>query len=381
MEVSSSRWMWPGEPPRVDGQAFDELLAHCVAMEASDVTVKAGRPALAKVHGTLRRVTNRALALSEVGEILSWIFKSDSALAQINGASPLDFAYCRAGGSRGERSRFRVNAVSCAMAGGAGIHLTLRPIPSEPPLVANMGIEPELLGAMASARAMVVVSGPTGSGKTTLLAGAIRWMLEKPGANCKVMTCEDPIEFDLEECGGDASFAVQTEVGKHIGSYKDGVRNALRQNASAMLIGEVRDAPTADACVDAAITGHLTMTTTHAQGVPETLRRLITLHPEPSQAAKAVELVSSLSLIVSQRLVPSLDGRRIALREFLAFDAAVKEDLLSGPVSEMARRSRVLTRSRGQTFYAAGLAAFNAVKIGKAEFALLRDEERASQGL
>lgn len=347
------------------GSDFDRLLELLSEAQASDVTVRTGLPVMAKIHGAFRQATRRCVSAAESMEILGWIFKSERAYAQIQGGAPLDFAYSSRTAA-GKPLRFRANATSCDFKGGAGLHLTLRLIDSTPPRPEDIGMEAELLAAFGRARGLAVVSGPTGSGKSTLLASAARWALESEKRGFKLVTVEHPIEFLLEELSTPVSFAVQMEVGRHVASFEQGAINALRQNADAALIGECREPSAVDVCLELAREGHAVWTTAHATGAPESIRRLISIYPVSSHEAKAQELANCLSLLVSQKLVPSVDGRRVALREFVEFDKAARERLVEAGSHGMVAAARQLLARHGQSFAASASEALRRGLISKA---------------
>lgn len=340
------------------------LLMHCASREASDITIQTGRPVTFQRFGAFHQATKRRVSHSESIELLSALFKSESGAVQVNAMQPLNFAF-EIKRSRTEQARFRVNAASCAIEGGAGLHMTLRPMAATPPFAHALGIEPELLEGFMAAKGLCAIAGSTGSGKTTLIAATIRHLLERPGAQCKFLTVEDPIEFVFDSVGTPASFAIQSEIGKHCPSYHEGVHNSLRQGASAMLIGETRSAETLDACVWAATSGKPTYTTLHSVGVPATLRRMVAFYPQASQATKSVEIIEALSLVCSQKLVPSLDGRRIALREFLILNDGIRDELMGCLSSEISIKSKRILLAQGQSFYASAQAAFEQGLISK----------------
>ena len=366
--------LWINEPAFITGSDFNQLLELMSEARASDVTVRTGLPVMVKIHGAFHQATQRCISAAESMEILGWIFKSERAYAQICGGAPLDFAYSAKTRS-GKSLRFRANATSCDYKGGAGLHLTLRLIDSTPPLPEDIGMEAELLSTFSRARGLVVVSGPTGSGKSTLLAVAARWMIERESRGFKLVTVEHPIEFLLEEIFTSTSFAVQTEVGRNVQSFEQGAINALRQNADAALIGECREPSTVNVCLELAREGHAVWTTAHATGVPESIARLIRIHPVSEQESKAQELANCLSLLISQKLVPSVNGQRVALREFVEIDKYARERLSEGGAQGMAGVARQILARQGQSFAAAANEALRNGLITKAVAAeVIRDE-------
>ena len=184
-------------------------------------------------------VTNRKLSNTEVGDILNAIY-GPNGTAQILSGRDVDTHY-EFRPTRSKRYRYRVNATGCQVEGHDGIQLTLRAIPSTPPRLETLALEPELMEAIAPNDGCVYVTGATGSGKSTLLAAIIRELAEKEQSNRKILTYESPIEFVYDAIEMPAAVVSQTEIPRHLPSFAEGVRNALRRKPMMILVGEARD--------------------------------------------------------------------------------------------------------------------------------------------
>ena len=250
--------------------------------------------------------------------------------------------------TRTERFRFRVNGSGCLVDGHDGIQITLRTIPGLPPTVEQLEIGPDLLSALTPDEGVVYVTGATGSGKSTLLAAIIRHIVEQEDSHRKVLTYESPIEFVFDGIVKPSSIVSQSEIPRHLPSFAAGVRNALRRKPRLILVGEARDQETIAAVMEAALTGHPVYTTLHSNGVAEVMRRLITTFPADERHGRAMDIIETVRLIIWQRLVPTVDGKRTPLREYLVFDDAIRDILLESPLEEVTATARRLLKEHGQ---------------------------------
>ena len=359
--------MWPKEPPRVTARDVEGLLLHCVQINASDITIQTDEPIVVEVYGKLLKISKRRMTPAEINDIVGALYQSESGLSKLNGGSDLDFAY-EMRPERDMRLRFRVNATAISVQGHTGAQLTIRTIKGVPPDIKEMAVEPEILANFAPKQGLVLITGSTGSGKSTLLAGCLRWMAEDPESHRKILTYEAPIEFVYDEVEKPSTIICQTEIGKHLKTFADGVRNALRRKPMVILVGEARDAETIGECVTASMTGHLTYSTVHSNGVADTIRRMVNVFPEGEKHARAIDIVTSLKMIVSQMLVPSTDGKRVALREYMVFNERIVDELLGAGVENMTQVSRQMVKKYGQTFLADATEKHKAGRIDKFEF-------------
>lgn len=344
--MSENHFM-PDEPQRFTKDELDKLLVYCTKLGASDITLQTGEPAIAEVHGKLLKITKRALFNAEVGEVLNSIY-GPNGTTQILSGRDVDTHY-EIRPSRSERFRFRVNGTGCQVEGHDGIQMTLRTIPSTPPELKAYGLEPELFKAMAPEEGVVYVTGATGSGKSTLLAAMIRYITEQVDSHRKVLTYESPIEFVFDSVDKPSSVVSQSEIPRHLPDFASGVRNALRRKPRLILVGEARDKETISAVMEAALTGHPVYTTLHSNGVAEVMRRLVTTYPADERHGRTIDIIETVRLIIWQKLVPTVDGKRVALREFLIFDEGVRDLLLETNPETVTAATRRMLKERGQT--------------------------------
>lgn len=342
----TTEFLFPQEPIRLTIDAVNEILMYCVKLGASDITFQTNEPIFAEVYGRLRKVTRRRLSNTELGEIINAMY-GPNAMAQIMAGKDIDTHY-EIRPNRSDRYRFRINGTGCQVEGHDGIQITARTIPTDPPKLASMNLPEAILNAIAPEQGVVYITGATGSGKSTLLAAIIRDITEGADSNRKVLTYEAPIEFVYDSVEKISSIVSQSEIPRHLPSFAAGVRNALRRKPRLILVGEARDAETISAVMEAAMTGHPVYTTLHSNSVAETMRRLVITFPPEERQGRTIDIIETIRLVVSQRLVPTVDGKRVALREYLVFDEKVRDVLLEVDPNEVTAKVRKLVKEQGK---------------------------------
>lgn len=338
--------LMPDEPTRFTPLFMDRMLEHSESLNASDITIQTGEPIFAEVYGKLLKITNRRLSNTELGDLINSIY-GPNATTQLLSGKDIDTHY-EFRPNRGVRYRYRVNATACLVEGHDSIQITLRTIPTTPPKLSTMNLPDNILEAIAPQEGIVFITGATGSGKSTLLASIIRELIETADSNRKVLTYESPIEFVYDEIETISSVVSQSEIPRHLPSFADGVRNALRRKPRLIMVGECRDAETISAALEAALTGHPVYTTLHTSGVAETMRRLVTSFSGEERLGRTIDILETIRLCIWQKLVPTVDDKRVALREYLVFDEEVRDILLEGDPNEVTSATRKLVRKRGQ---------------------------------
>lgn len=334
------------EPTRFTPAFMDKMLEHAQNLNASDITIQTGMPIYTEVYGNLLKITNRPLSNTELGDLINHIY-GPNATTQLLSGKDIDTHY-EFRPNRGVRFRYRVNATACLVDGHDAMQLTLRTIPTTPPKLETMGLPDHILKALAPQEGIVFITGATGSGKSTLLASIIRDLIEKEDSNRKVLTYEAPIEFVFDEIETTSSIVSQSEIPRHLPSFAEGVRNALRRKPRLIMVGECRDPETISAALEAALTGHPVYTTLHTSGVAETMRRLVTSFAGEERLGRTIDILETIRLCIWQKLVPTIDGTRVPLREYLVFDEEVRDILLESDPNEITTTTRRLVRQRGQ---------------------------------
>ena len=338
--------LYANEPTRFEQKNIDDLLVYCHRIGASDITIQTGEPITVEVYGQIHKITRRKLTNTEVGDILNAIY-GPNGTTQIMRGTDVDTHY-EVRPNRNERFRYRVNGVGCYVEGHEGIEITLRTIPSTPPPLSSMNLPQPIIDAFAPQQGIVYVTGATGSGKSTLLASIIRTLAEEKTGNRKILTYESPIEFVYDNIDMPSSLVAQSEIPRHLPTFAEGVRNALRRKPHLILVGEARDPETISAALEAALTGHPVYTTLHTNGVAETIRRLVGSFSQEERLGRTIDIIETLRLIVWQRLVPSVDGKRIPLREYLVFSEDIRDRLLESDPENITQTTRQLLKEHGQ---------------------------------
>mgnify|MGYP002602958477 CR=1 FL=1 len=313
----------------------------------SDLNLRSGLPAWMRLNGLWRKVTQRAITTDELLAALERLTKNNSVSALIkSGQSDYDFAH-EIEESRGVRRRFRGNATPVADGYSTGVKIVFRTIPSMPPALEDLNVEQGILDHAMPSNGLVLVTGVMGSGKSTLLAAILRRIIETGGRN--VSTYEAPIEFDFDAVPNPGGPVSQSTIPEHLKSFLTATRNSTRTAPDVVLIGESRDPDTLRGMMESAEIGVAAYSTVHTRSVPETLSRIINVFPFAERLQVAATLLSSLRLVISQRLLPLPDNNgRIALREYLAFTPEIREMLLETPLERLILKTEDLLAASGQ---------------------------------
>jgi defect in organelle trafficking protein DotB len=317
---------WPDEPDRFTTEHIDPFLLWCVKQNASDITIQSDRPVYNEIHGHLYPGLVRNIDSADMAVFLTRIYGPE-AQARLASGKDLDVSY-EIRPDRYTRVRFRVNITAILSRGRDAAQITMRVLPSEPPTMKALNIERQIIEAWAPRQGIVIITGPTGSGKTTLLAAGNRMLLERPQGCGKMITYEAPIEYTYDSIKSPRSLVSQTEIPRHLPSFAHGIRNALRRKPEVILVGESRDKETISASIEAAQTGHAVYTTTHTLGVANTVQRMLSVYDMEEREERAIALMETLRLIVTQVLVPRVGGGRIGVREWMKFPDEVREKLM-----------------------------------------------------
>lgn len=326
------------EPTRYTLPYLDEALKWASANDVSDVTLQSGNPVFVERYGRLQPITRRKLTATELYQLAQGIY-GDNAPSHLASGIDIDCSY-EIKLNRTQLLRYRVNMTSIRDGRERGLEITIRTIPTTPPPIAQLNLPDSIRQSLVFEQGLILITGPTGSGKTTLLAAIIRSLLEQSESHRKILTYEAPIEYVYDHIDRNHALIAQHEIGVHLKSFAAGVRNSLRRKPMVILVGEARDAATIAAAVEAAMTGHLVYTTVHANSVPETIRRMVSVFPAEERDGRMMDILEALQTVITQRLVRTTDGQRTAIREHLRFTPDIKDDILARPAAQVVAATR-----------------------------------------
>lgn len=371
---------WPGEgvrlvaEPRKSAPGLNSLLRWACELGASRIAFATGKQVTIRVYGRNRAATREALDEAEITLVTNHLYGSDGT-ARLQDGKDFDVAY-EIPVSRTERLRFRLNATPTRTSRHFGANIVLRPIPDMPPSLDAQLVEAGIRQACRPKNGMVLVGGSVGSGKSTLVAGMTVDKLADPDGHYDILEGASPVEFLLERLKSPSSTINQTEIPRDLPSFPAFIRGCWRREPTDVIVGECRDSETMAAAVNAAMAGSALTTTLHVNDVPLTMQRVVSLLPPDERANLVTALGQSLRLVINQRLAPSTDGKRIALREFLVFDAALRRKLQAADPGEWPELARAALDGQGQSYRTAIRLALEAGRITEATAAAqLRHEE------
>ncbi len=304
-------------------QVLEGWLAEMVSNEASDLILRAGsRPSL-RVAGSIQFLPGNVPGPGPLAEILAGLLGSEQ-MEEWSSAGAVDAAIQLDG-----LGRFRINAYK-QMGDPA---LVIRRIGSSAADLADLNLpHAELAELAARRRGLVLVTGVAGSGKSTTLAGMIEHMNRT--AERHVITLEDPVELLYQE---QHCVISQREVGADTPSFAEGLRHALRQSPDVILIGEIRDAATIEAALEAAETGHLVLSTLHTVNAAQTLERIQGFFPDAAREHVRARLAENLVGVLAQRLVASRAGGQLPAYELMVTTPHLRQCIQKGERGEVAR--------------------------------------------
>lgn len=360
---------WPDEPGRFSQDHIDPFLLWSVKRGASDITFQSDRQIYHELDGGLYPGTFRALDAADMSAVLHKIYGPE-AQARLASGTDLDLSY-EVRPDRYTRIRFRVNITAILSRGRDASQVTMRVLPSTPPSLKDLNIEKEIIDNWAPRQGIVIVTGPTGSGKSTLLAAGNRMLLERPHGCGKMLTYESPIEYVYDTIRSPRSLVSQTEIPRHLPTFARGIRNALRRKPEIILVGESRDRETISASIEAAQTGHAVYTTTHTTGVAATVQRMVSTFEAAERSERAYALMESLRMVVTQALVPKVDGGRMGVREWMIFPAEVREKLMDMEFTNWPPTLQRMIPAYGRTMAESARIAFEAGQIERRWYLLL----------
>lgn len=295
------------------GFNFRQTIVQMVQRSASDLLLKAGRPATIRVHGQLQMLPMPPLKAEDLKALVESLM-TPRQFKDFLERKEADFGIGVPG-----IGRFRTNVYQQR----GTVALALRRVPYEVPTIRDLLLPPILEEVSSRPRGLILITGVTGSGKSTALGAMIDHVNRTRRVN--IITIEDPIEFLHRDQLASIS---QREIGSDTLTFIDALRHVLRQDPDVILIGEIRDQETMDTALKAADTGHLVLTTIHTTDATQTISRVLSFYPPHQHAEIRMLLSTALAAVISLRLVPRADGTgRVPAVEVLINSAAVADSI------------------------------------------------------
>jgi twitching motility protein PilU len=314
---------------------ISDYLKLMIQYEASDLYFTVGAPVSARIHGTIKPIEKTTLPAGRV-KALAYEVMNEEQIAQYEIKPEMNLAHSMAG-----VGRFRVNVFKQRNQAA----MVIRHIKTVIPSPEELGLPPVLKKIVMQKRGLVLFIGGTGSGKSTSLAALIDHRNSTSAGH--IITIEDPIEFVHNH---KKSIVNQREVGLDTDCYEDALKNTLRQAPDVILIGEIRDRETMEHAIAFAETGHLAISTLHANNSNQALDRIINFFPEDRKNQLLMDLSLNVRAFISQRLIPSLDGKRAVAVEVMLGTPLILDLILKGDIHGIREIMEKSTNLGMQTF-------------------------------
>ena len=315
--------MTPPAPEAIPASDIDDLgryLALMVSYGASDMFLSSDVAASLKIQGRIRRLPEPAMTGTRI-KALAYSVMRDSQIREFEAELECDLAI-----ALGPLGRFRVNVFRQR----GEVAVVVRHINSKIPTLESLKLPPVLKTLAMLKRGLVLVVGAAGSGKSTTLAAMLDWRNEM--ASDHILTVEDPMEFEHshKKCIVD-----QREVGLDTRSFDEALRRAMREAPDVIMIGEIRDRDTMQHAMAYAETGHLCVSTLHANNANQVMQRIMNFFPEAAHRQVQMDLSLNLKGVVGQRLLAGADGKRVPAVEVLLLSPYVADLIQKGKTDEI----------------------------------------------
>ena len=288
---------------------IDQMIMEARSMGCSDIHITVGMPLMYRINGRLQNAPTNP----SDGEIIAMLAEllTDEQRENLERGIDADFAIRTPDGNRQRVNVFKQDGKMAA---------TIRLLNSSIPSMEMLGLPSVLRELADKPRGMILVTGPTGSGKSTTLASMIDYINENRPEH--IITIEDPVEYVYDR---KMALIHQREVGRDVTNFASALRSALREDPDIILVGEMRDYETISAALTAAETGHLVFSTLHTIGAAPTIERIVDVFPPHQQNQIRSQLASVLEAVISQQLLPTIDGKsRVAAFEVMLGTPAIK---------------------------------------------------------
>lgn len=310
-------------------------LKFMVEKNASDLFFSVGAPVNVKIEGDTKHIGEEPLTSVDVRQ-LAYSIMSDDQKSSYEGDLELNMAF-----SVAKLGRFRVNVYRQR----GETAMVIRYIKSNIPSIESLGLPAILKELIMEKQGLVLIVGATGSGKSTTLASMINYRNENKTGH--ILTIEDPIEFIHEH---KQSVVDQREVGLDTHSYTEALKNALREAPDVIVIGEIRDRETMRHALHYSETGHVCLSTLHANNASQTLERIINFFPDTAHHGLLLDLGQHLRAIISQRLIQGKEGKRVVAVEIMLNTPYISELVEDGRINAIKEAMEKAELDGMQTF-------------------------------
>ncbi len=344
---------------------LDEILNTLTKQEGSDLYLTVDLPPSLRINDQLHKAGETVLSKSDIENIITQLLTEEQ-LIQWQKEQELNLSYKAKNGTR-----YRVNLYQQR----DNPALVLRPIKTEIPSFADLGLPEILQTLMMSKHGLILFVGSTGAGKSTSMAALLDYRNEQEYGH--IITVEDPIEyiFQHKKC-----VISQREVGVDTHSFSEALKNTLRQAPDVIQIGEIRDAETMEYALNFAETGHLVISTLHANNADQAVERIVSFFPIDMRQKILLDLSLNLRAIISQRMLTSTDNKKIAAFELLIGSARIQELIKQGQIEELKETMSKSNHEHMFTFDQYLLSLFKSGKISK-EMALTHADSETDLSL
>lgn len=310
---------------------FEEVKAH----KASDVYIQEGKPIGVLIQNRLLAITWRIMEKSETQWLLQQIagqtaitsLANQKAVNTVFGLFDKDKDKKTLVGHR-VQDNYRVNASGTMTQGVFTFQIVMRAVPADPYHFSEIGLTEAFVLKCCPPMGIVYISGITGSGKSTTMSSIIRYILEgDTPIKGNIISHEEPIEFTYDNIKTSHSIVVQSQIPECFETFEAATREAMRRKPAAIIVGEIRDLPSIKEAVKSSITGHPVYATIHAGSVTKIISRLVSEYRLEEQTKALYDIVSSTAVLISQRLVRKINGKLMAVQEYIQFTREVREEL------------------------------------------------------
>lgn len=299
---------------------FKNFLRILVKNDGSDLYLTFNAPPAAKFNGELKALSKDKMTAEQLTEVADFLM-NDEQKEQFEHKPEMNLAL-----DEPDIGRFRINIFKQR----THLAMVIRNIKVEIPNADDLGLPETLKKVIMAKRGLVLFVGGTGSGKSTSLAALIDHRNSHAAGH--IITIEDPIEYVHPH---KKSIVSQREVGVDTDNYQDALENTLRQAPDVILIGEIRTEETMEHALAFAETGHLCLSTLHANNASQALDRIINFFPEERHSQLLMDISLNLQAFISQRLIPTVDGKRVAAIEILLGTSMIKDLIMKGDIDSI----------------------------------------------